>query len=154
MFKLERFFAFWTFELAQHCAFIVTYHVPLEAVNVGERLVAHLTRLQARQNKKKHVRVIKKSSYYFMKVHGTHIVYELQGYKYITYKDRVGLRIGRRKKERPYKYGKKKRWRVKSHDQKNLRRSPKNPMPGDDDALLKIIIKRKKRRLERRAVMV
>jgi len=75
MFKLERFFALWTFELAQHCAFIVTYHVPLEAVNVGERLVAHLTRLQARQNKKKHVRVIKKSSYYFMKVHGTHIVY-------------------------------------------------------------------------------
>lgn len=44
MFKFERFFALWTFELAQHCAFIVTYHVPLEAVNVGERLVAHLTR--------------------------------------------------------------------------------------------------------------
>jgi len=75
MFKLERFFALRTFELAQHCAFIVTYHVPLETVNIGERLVAHLTRLQARQNKKKHVRVIKKSSYYFMKVNGIHIVW-------------------------------------------------------------------------------
>jgi len=61
---------------------------------------------------------------------------------------RTGSGIGRRKKDH-INTERKKPWRVKSHDQKNLRRSPKNPiMPGDDDALLKIIIKRKKRRLE------
>lgn len=45
MFELERFFAFGTFELAEHCALIVAYHVPLETVNVGKCLVAHLARL-------------------------------------------------------------------------------------------------------------
>lgn len=42
MFELERLFALGTFELAQHRALVVTYHVPLETVNIGERLVAHL----------------------------------------------------------------------------------------------------------------
>lgn len=45
VFELERFFALGTFELAEHGALIVAYHVPLEAVHVGERLVAHLARL-------------------------------------------------------------------------------------------------------------
>lgn len=71
MFELERFFALGTFELAQHRALVMAYHVPLEAVNVGKRLVAHLARLQMKE--KKHVRVIKKISYYFMTVCGTHV---------------------------------------------------------------------------------
>jgi len=53
MFELERLFALGTFELAQHRALIVAYHVPLETVNVGERLVAHLAGLQMRENKNK-----------------------------------------------------------------------------------------------------
>jgi len=52
MFELERLFALGTFELAQHCALVVAYHMPLETVNVGERLVAHLAGLQTRENKK------------------------------------------------------------------------------------------------------
>lgn len=42
MFELERFFAFRAFELAEHCALVVAYHVPLETVHVGECFVAHL----------------------------------------------------------------------------------------------------------------
>lgn len=45
MFELERLFALGTFELAQHSALIMAYHVPLETVNVGECLVAHLAGL-------------------------------------------------------------------------------------------------------------
>jgi len=51
MFELERFLAFGTFELAENRALVVAYHVPLETVHVGERLVAHLARLQRKQNK-------------------------------------------------------------------------------------------------------
>lgn len=45
MFELERFFALGTFEFAEHRALVVTYHMSLEPVHVGERLVAHLARL-------------------------------------------------------------------------------------------------------------
>lgn len=45
MFELESFFTFGTFELAKHRALVVTYHVSLEPVHVGERLVAYLARL-------------------------------------------------------------------------------------------------------------
>lgn len=42
VFKLKRFFTFGTFELAEHCTLVMAYHMPLETINVGERLVAHL----------------------------------------------------------------------------------------------------------------
>jgi len=45
MLELERFLALGTFELAEYCALVVTYHVPLETVHVGERLVTHFARL-------------------------------------------------------------------------------------------------------------
>lgn len=54
MFELESFFTLGAFELAKHRALVVTYHVPLETVHVGERLVAYLTRLLVvKENKKK-----------------------------------------------------------------------------------------------------
>lgn len=46
MFELKRFLALGTFELAENRTLVVTYHVPLEAVYVGKRFVAHLARLK------------------------------------------------------------------------------------------------------------
>lgn len=55
VFELERFFTLRTFEFAENRTLVVTYHVPLEAVHVCKRLVAHLARLFDVNKTKKHV---------------------------------------------------------------------------------------------------
>lgn len=46
MFKLEGFVAVVALELPQQCALVVADHVTLQAVNIGERLVANFARLK------------------------------------------------------------------------------------------------------------
>lgn len=52
MFELESFFALRTLELAKDGTLVVADHVALQAVNIGELLVAHLARLQQINNSK------------------------------------------------------------------------------------------------------
>jgi len=84
MFELERLFGLGTFELAQHGALVVTYHVPLETVNVCERLVAHLAGLQTRKNKKKNTCVLLRRATIILRRFAGHTyrrrIRELQGY--------------------------------------------------------------------------
>lgn len=46
MFELERLFTLWALELPENGTLVVTYHVALKTVHIGERLVAHLARLE------------------------------------------------------------------------------------------------------------
>lgn len=50
MFKLESFAALFALETSQVCGLIVTYHMTLEAINICEKFVAHIT-LKATEEK-------------------------------------------------------------------------------------------------------